>query len=450
MAEEVLVTPETAILPQASAGEPKRQRGIGIGAALVVLLVLVLAPILALAIGYAASVLRLNEEAVDRGLQGTAHALSLAVNREVQTVEAVLFALASSPAVDAQDWPTLHAQAATIAQRFSGWVVLTAPSMQQILNTLRPYGDPLPISSSPETMRTVLATGAPVLTDLIWGRVSQRSIVAVVAPVMRNGVALYCLDMTLSPDRFSQLLAAQGLPQGWMAMLLDSNDVVVATSHGSPQEVSAKAAVFAAAAQDRDEGVVDVASPGEGLYKIAFQRSAETGWKIIVASPVAIAEMPTRAWALTLGAGAFASLLIACGVALFVGRRIAAPLQALAQQAGPMVRGQPAVMPQSPIREVAAVQTALSEAAVAQGEWIAARIHLAEERKAREAAEQGRDAIKSREDALRVSEERYRGLTEAIASIVWTTNPEGQATDPSGWCSAHRTDPAGVRRLRLA
>ena len=163
MAEDVLVTPETAILPQASAGERKRQRGIGIGAALVVLLVLVLAPILALAIGYAASVLRLNEEAVDRGLQGTAHALSLAVNREVQTVEAVLFALASSPAVDAQDWPTLHAQAATIAQRFSGWVVLTAPSMQQILNTLRPYGDPLPISSSPETMRTVLATSAPVM-----------------------------------------------------------------------------------------------------------------------------------------------------------------------------------------------------------------------------------------------------------------------------------------------
>ncbi|MFO1113922.1 MAG: HWE histidine kinase domain-containing protein [Rhodospirillales bacterium] len=422
------------MLTQASPAGPRRPRGIGIAAALVVLLVLVLAPILALAIAYAVSVLRLNGEAIDRGLQGTAHALSLAVDREVQTAEVVLFTLAGSPAVDTQDWPTLYAQAASIARRFSGWIVLTAPSMQQIFNTLRPFGDPLPLSSTPETMRTVLATGAPVVSDLIWGRVSQRSIVAVVVPVMRNGTALYNLDVTLTPDRFGRILSAQGLPQGWTAMLLDRNDAVIATSDALPQEVGNRAAVFAAAANSA-EGVVNVTPPGERGYKIAFQRSAETGWKIIVASPMAIAATPTRVWALTLGAGALASLLVACGVALFLGRRIAAPLQALAQQAGAMVRGEPATMPPSPIREVAAVQKALSEATVAQRDWIAARIHLAEERKAREAAEQSRDAIKSREDALSISEERYRGLTEAIASVVFSTNAEGQATDPAGWCS---------------
>lgn len=435
VAEDIRAAGESALPAPASPPGPRRPRGIGIGAALVVLLVLVLAPILALAVAYAISVLRLNEEAIDHGLQGTAHALSLAVDREIQTAEAVLFTLAGAPAVDTQDWPTLYAQSASIAGRFSGWIVLTSPSMQQVLNTLRPYGDPLPASSIPETMRNVLTTGQPVITDLIWGRVSQRNIAAVVVPVMRDGTALYTLDMTLTPDRFSLILNAQGLPQGWTAMLLDRNDVVVATSHGSPQEVGVRAAAFAAASVNRDEGVVNVRPPGEGRYKIAFQRSAETGWKIIVASPVVIAETPTRAWAFTLGAGALASLLVACGVALFLGRRIAAPLQALAQQAGPMVRGETATMPPSPIREVAAVQQALSEATGAQRDWIAARIHLAEERKAREAAEQSRDAIKSREDALRISEERYRGLTEAIASVVWSTNAEGQATDPAGWCS---------------
>lgn len=132
VAEDTLATGEPPLLTQASPAGPRRPRGIGIAAALVVLLVLVLAPVLALAIAYAVSVLRLNSEAIDRGLQGTAHALSLAVDREVQTAEAVLFTLASSPAVDQQDWPTLYAQAASIAQRFSGWIVLTAPSMQQI------------------------------------------------------------------------------------------------------------------------------------------------------------------------------------------------------------------------------------------------------------------------------------------------------------------------------
>ena len=415
--------------------EPERRRGITIAQALAVLLVLVLAPVLALAIGYAASVLKLNEEAVDRGLQGTARGLSLAVDRDIQTIEAVLYGLSSSPAVDAQDWATLHAQASTVAGKFSGWVALVAPTMQQTLNTLRPYGEPLPLSSIPETVRAVLATARPEITNVVWGRVSQRNVVSIVMPVSRGDSVLYSLSMTVPPDRFSQLLASQKLPDDWTAILLDADNAVVAISGGSAADVGPKAVAFATAAANQDDGLADVAMPGEGSYKVAFQRSAATAWKIIVAAPEDVARYPTRAWAWTLAAGALASLLLACLAAVFIGRRIAAPLQVLAQQAGAMVRGEPVDLSRSPIREVAAVQTALKKAAVAQGKWIETRIHLAEERKAREAAEQARATVESREHALRVSEERYRGLTEAIASIVWTTNPDGQATDVSGWCA---------------
>lgn len=420
---------------------PEGRRGIGIAHALVILLVLVLAPILALAIAYAASVLKLNVEAVDRGLQGAASGLTLAVDRDIQTIEAVLYGLATSPAVDAQDWGALHAQASMIADHYSGWVALVAPTTQQVLNTLRPYGEPLPLSSVPETVRTVLATAKPEITNLVWGRVSQRSVAAVVVPVVRGGSVLYSLSMVVTPDRFSQLLASQKLPGGWAAILLDSADVVVASAGSPLVDAGQKAAAFAGAITDGDDGLADVVTGGAS-YKVAFKRLAETGWKIIVAAPEDVARYPTRAWAWTLAAGALASLLLACLAAIFFGRRIAAPLQLLAQQAGAMVRGEPTNMPRSPIREVAAVQMALKKAAVGQGKWIETRIHLAEERKAREAAEQARATVESREDALRVSEERYRGLTEAMASIVWTTNPDGQATDASGWCAITGQSPA--------
>jgi len=423
--------PPAAALPSG----PERQRSIGIARALIILLVLVLAPVLALAIGYAASVLKLNEEAVDRGLQGTARGLSLAVDRDIQTIEAVLYGLASSPALDEQDWATLHAQASTIATKFSGWIALVAPTTQQVLNTLRPYGEPLPLSSIPETVRAVLATSKPEITNLVWGRISQRNVVSIVMPVLRGNSVPYSLSMTVPPDRFSQLLASQKLPDDWTAILVDANNAVVAISSGSAAEVGPKALAFATAAAGHDDGLADVVLPEDGSFKVAYQRSAESAWKIIVAAPEDVARYPTRAWAWTLAAGALASLLLACLAAVFVGRRIAAPLQVLAQQAGAMVRGEPVDLARSPIREVAAVQTALMKAAVAQGKWIETRIHLAEERKSREAAEQARATVESREHALRVSEERYRGLTEAIASIVWTTNPDGQATDVSGWCA---------------
>jgi len=41
------------------------------------------------------------------------------------------------------------------------------------------------------------------------------------------------------------------------------------------------------------------------------------------------------------------------------------------------------------------------------------------------------------EDALRESEERYRSLTQAITSVVWTTNAEGRFVDAQPSWSAY-------------
>lgn len=410
-------------------------RAVGIRTYLIVLVIAVLAPMMALAAGYAYFALRLQQDTIDRGMQDTARALSLAVDREVQTVEAALIGIASSPSLDAKDFAAFQAQADAVAAKFDAWVVLTSPdTMQQLVNTLRPFGAPLPKSSSPETMRRVVAERVPVVTDLIYGRVSKRNIIAVVVPVIRGDQVVYCLDITFLPDRFSRLLTDQALPEGWVGALLDRVDVQVAQSSDPPQYVgTTPVPQLVEATQGRREGVIQGIDFNDRAMDLAFHRSAMTGWKTIVAAPSAVVEMPMRRAANALAAGALGSLLIACTVAVVLGRRIARPLQTLAQQTPSMVRGEAVALPRTEIAEVADVGRALAEATDALRTQIETRIRLAEEQQARAAAEQAHAEIRTRELALRASEERYRGLTEAIASIVWTTSPDGRIAASSEW-----------------
>jgi len=64
---------------------------------------------------------------------------------------------------------------------------------------------PLPKTGTPEVIQTVFQTRQPVVTDLVFGAVSQRYIVAVVIPVMREGQVRYTLDMAFVPERLTRL-----------------------------------------------------------------------------------------------------------------------------------------------------------------------------------------------------------------------------------------------------
>ena len=113
------------------------------------LVVLVLAAVLPM-LAFAAIMFRqhsqLQRDAISRGLLDTARALSLAVDREVGTVRAVLETLAASPYLDAKDFKAFHTQSvrALAAQPPGNRIILFDTSGQQIVNTARPFGTPLP------------------------------------------------------------------------------------------------------------------------------------------------------------------------------------------------------------------------------------------------------------------------------------------------------------------
>ena len=406
----------------------------GIESLLALLVVCVLGPVVVLAVAYGLWNLRLQEDALDQRLQDTARALSLAVDREVQSVVSLLDGLASSPYLDVRNFRAFHEQASELTSRYGGWVVLTDPSLQQVVNTSTRFGEPLPTSSSPDTVKAVIATKKPIVTDLIFGKVTQRWIVAVMIPVIRDGQVLYALDMAFFADRFSQLLMDQKLPQGWIAALIGRDDKLVARSSGQDRLVGMTVPAWVIdGSKDASEGLLQGRSLDGVDVQLGFRRSERTDWRVAVAAPSNLRTETMLRLAGGISAGLLLSLALALIAAALVGRRISRPLKALAQSADAMVRGERVSFRTSRISEVAEVQAALSEATVALQERVETRVRLTQEQQAREAAERAHQEIQAREAALRASEERYRGLTEAIASVVWTTPADGRVVDAPQW-----------------
>jgi hypothetical protein len=174
-----------------------------------------------------------------RGLLDTAQALALAVDRERAAAQAVLEALADSPLLDAADWRAFYDHSVATAARYPGaWIVLFAPSGQQVINTLRPFGAALPNTftesamyppahpgelplANPELVRRTFLTGEPVHSDLFLGLVAQRPAVSLNVPVQRASRVVYVLSMGLFPEVFARLLREHGIAANAFSTILE-------------------------------------------------------------------------------------------------------------------------------------------------------------------------------------------------------------------------------------
>ena len=224
------------------------------------------------------------------------------------------------------------------------------------------------------------------------------------------------------------------LPQGWVAALIGRDDKLIGRSSGHDRFVGVTAPAWViAGSKGASEGLLEGPSLDGVDVQLGFQRSERTGWRVAVAAPFELRTETMLKLAGGISAGLLLSLALALIAAALVGRRISRPLKALARNADALVRGDRVSFRTSKISEVAEVQAALSEATVALQEQVETRVRLTQEQRAREAAERAHQEIQAREAALLASEERYRGLTEAIASVVWTTPADGRVVDAPQW-----------------
>jgi diguanylate cyclase (GGDEF)-like protein len=340
-----------------------------------VLLWLVLACLLPGIVGVAVLFSReyLNGRAqLERDMIATARAMVQSVDSQLFRAKTVGQVLSTSGALVPHDLAGFHRRAReVIATTNVGMnVVLSDESGQQLVNTLREFGETLPQHGHPEILGRVFETGQSVISEIYVGGVLRKPVVSIDLPVILAGKVAYVLSIGLLPNDFNAILAAQNFPPGWVSAIFDHTGTIAARTHAPEEFVGQKGtAEYIQRISESLEGSMETVTR-EGIPTLSvWSRSSVTGWSVGIGIPREILErdlMHTMIW---LASGLATLLVVGLGLAWLAGRRIACSVRALTEPAIALGNGQLVPIPEVSIQESAEVATALRQA----GELLAER-----------------------------------------------------------------------------
>ena len=293
----------------------------------------------------------------------TARALSGATDRQAAVGIAVAETLTTDQALLAGEWAEFHKRARRVTDQRSGWVVVTDSTGRQIVNTLRPYGTPLPVTPRLEELTNAYNMGLSKVSDLRMGVMAKKPVITVGTPVKIQGKP-YVLAYVVEASSFTSVFRQQRVPDRWVATLLDNNRKVIARSIRHEKWVGHSASADMTENLRRSNEGVNRSTSLDGVpTMVAYTRSPRTGWTLVVAIPRAdMARTVTRS--VVAATGVFLLLLVlGIGLALFFSRGINREVGRLVAAAHAIGQGQPVVSPvERGLEEIAAIHVALSDA----------------------------------------------------------------------------------------
>ena len=240
----------------------------------------------------------------------------------------VVRTLAASVTLDEPDLTAFRIEAERVRAEQPLWqtIELALPSGEQILNLLRPAGAALgPTADLTSLTRSVSRSGSAVGGIGPIGSVSGRRLVALRAPVIRDGTLRYVVSAALVPDGITTLLQAGGLPADWVGVVLDGSGRIVARTRAAAADQGQLAspalrAAIATAPQGTLRGHTREGVPVETVYRSLH---GSDGWVIAFGIPLATLEGPMRRALVLLAGEGCAGLLLAALLTSLVARDLA-------------------------------------------------------------------------------------------------------------------------------
>ena len=294
-----------------------------------------------------------------------ARALGLALERDLGRRASILRTLALSPALRSGELKRFYSYAGEVAKESGGAIILSDLQGKQLANTRLPLGAPLPPMLPIEReARARLGNEVTIVSELYLppAGLGPHSF-AVQHPVRNDGKVVAFLTMASYAAEIQELLAAQRLPAGWNATLVDGRGVVVARNLeaekyiGKPVRDELRAAMTA-----RTEGFHEGTSLGGVRATAFFSRVPGTDWSVLIGVPQkALSGASTRAAALMTALSALV-LALSLAAAWFVARRISRPVESLREAAHALGAGQPARVRATGTEELDAVGEAMGAA----------------------------------------------------------------------------------------
>jgi signal transduction histidine kinase/ActR/RegA family two-component response regulator len=343
---------------------------------------------------------------LERNTMATTRALMQAIDAELFGVQSALQVLASSQRLASGDLLSFYRKASESLPNMGGnYIVVTDPTGQQRLNTLTPFGDPLPQLPLSAKLQRVFDTGEPVISDFFVAPDIGQSAITLEVPVFANGKVIYSLAMGIFADRLGDILRRQNLPPDWITAIYDSSGTIAARTHKPEQYVGRKGPTsFLRTSAEVSEGITEVNSL-EGIPTLsAFNRSPRSGWAIGIGIPkTALTENLWRSMGFN-AAVTLALLALSIGMARIISVRINRSIGSLRIPALALGTPQLLSIPDNEIVEVNDVGQALMKASQMIRESVVER-------------EQGELATQEMIQAKQIADRASRAKSEFLASM---------------------------------
>jgi diguanylate cyclase (GGDEF)-like protein len=333
---------------------------------LAILVAVVVLPVLAFAGQMVLHYARAAQTIQQIQMQADARALTLAVDREIALQQTVATVLGGSDSLARGDLRRFYDRAVQVlGDDADRRVMLIDRDGDLLLNTKVPFGAALPPSALTPAIQEVVRTGKPLVTDFTVGAVTKTQVLGVLVPTFEDGITRYVVGVGFSPQRLSNLLAAQRLPDGWIASIVDREGIVIGSSRDAGGFVGHPAPddILRAIAASHD-GLGELATGDESpSIEFAHVHSAMSGWSITMSVEQSALDAPLNQALRQIAVGGTALLLLACGLAVVYGRTISRPIVALAAAAAALGRGERMAPATLGIKEAQRVADAIDAAA---------------------------------------------------------------------------------------
>ena len=312
-----------------------------LNAYLVRLIFVGLVPILVFSIFMMVLFARQEQANRQRGLEDTARALALAIDREMESSITNLQALATSESLDVGAVNVFRSVAARILRTQRSWksISLFDPQGRQLAQLTKPLVD-TPKGISRESLDAVLRTRRPFISDFPQVE-SPESGVNIHVPVVREQTIIYILTAAIEPQVFTDILLQQKLPPSWVGTVYDGQYITVARTRDAAKYLGkAVGPLLQQTGIERSEQFVSGTSADQTRAYAAISRSHVSNWFVALTVPSAEVNAILYRSLATLGAGGLLLMLIGLGAALIFARRVAYSIGELADAAHRLGRGE--------------------------------------------------------------------------------------------------------------
>ena len=373
---------------------------------LVILVLGAVLPLLVFSAAMTAIFWRAQRRAFEQQFLERVRAMSIALDSELERYLGLLGILGKSPYLQAGELQRFYEEAKRVRADQLIWVniILTDRKGQELMNLDSPVGAGVPRTPiGLATLSAVVRSGQPAVSPLFKDNFDGSYAMAIMVPLKQQKTVAYVLAAVIPQSAWLSFILRYPVPPDATMTLLDQQGIIIARTLNNEQWIGRRPApaLYERFRKTPEEAYQSVGPEGQRLYS-AHSRSNISGWTVATGVPKEKIEQTLRGSTVAMAAGALATVLLAVGLAVLFGRRIAQPVSGLARSANALPTGAP-------------IETESTNVVVEVSEVT---------RAIRKAGEQ----LEARESALRASEERFRHVANMMPGVVWTAAPDGTIT----------------------